>query len=465
MMEKEHKDRLQRAWLPLLNTVGDVIRVIDGLFTKNIITRLMKERIVQGNAVHSDKLRALMDLLPRRGPEAFDAFYDVLIEQEEFDAADYLKPELKGQHKTRNDDLPKKWPDRDVHDPDHIKVSLVADKEMIQNFENAYSDEIYPMCRAKRGIFLLIDNQNFYAARAAGIKLADRDGTEFDQTALHSLFEALDFKVEIKDNCSAKQIADALQEVARKSHRDFDCFACAILSHGEQGVVFGVDGDKILIKDIIGAMDGVRCPTLIGKPKLFFVQACQGNKYDKGVSVVKLGDAAGDMPTGDSVSTGDGVSTGADVSTVADHMKNMTMQDAVQHKEELDVMDLYNLVDNVLNKQCDNVSNGKTGTKCDIFLAMATSPDYVSIRNTKFGSWFIQAVAYVFSKFAHKNELLHLMIKVNRLVSRAETREGGYKQVSGFNSKLTKELYFFPGLKKQVPSPRPETSIEPQAQN
>lgn len=64
--------------------------------------------------------------------------------------------------------------------------------------------QIYPMCRAKRGIFLLIDNQNFYAARAAGIKLADRDGTEFDQTALHSLFEALDFKVEIKDNCSAK---------------------------------------------------------------------------------------------------------------------------------------------------------------------------------------------------------------------------------------------------------------------
>lgn len=111
-----------------------------------------------------------------------------------------------------------------------------------------------------------------------------------------------------------------------------------------------------------------------GQISSHFILSSSSDKYDKGVSVVKLGDAAGDMPTGDSVSTGDGVSTGADVSTVADHMKNMTMQDAVQHKEELDVMDLYNLVDNVLNKQCDNVSNGKTGTKCDIFLAMATSP-------------------------------------------------------------------------------------------
>lgn len=43
--------------------------------------------------------------------------------------------------------------------------------------------------------------------------------------------------------------------------------------------------------------------------------------------------------------------------------------------------------------------------------------DYVSIRNTEFGSWFIQAVAYVFSKFAHKNELLHLMIKVSEKVA------------------------------------------------
>lgn len=355
---------------------------------------------------------------------------------------------------TRNDDLPEKWPDPDVHDPNNIVVSTVTDKEMIQNFENAYSGKfrMYPMWREKRGIFLLINNQNFYAARAAGIQLNNRDGTEFDQTALHSLFEALHFIVEIKDNCSAKQIADALQEVARKSHHDFDCFACAILSHGELGVVFGVDGDKILIEDITGAMDGVRCPTLIGKPKLFFIQACQGNMYDKGVSVVKLGDAAGDMPTGDSVSTGDGVSTGADVSTVADHMKNMTMQDAVQHKEEVDAEDLRNVINKVLNiEQCDSGPNGRTGTKCDIFLAMASSPDYVSIRNTVFGSWFIQAVAYVFSKFAHKEKLSDLMESVNHLVSIAETREGGYKQVSVSNTMLTKRFYFFPGLKKQSP--------------
>lgn len=39
--------------------------------------------------------------------------------------------------------------------------------------------------------------------------------------------------------------------------------------------------------------------------------------------------------------------------------------------------------------------------------------DYVSIRNTEFGSWFIQAVAYVFSKFAHKEKLSDLMESVS----------------------------------------------------
>lgn len=112
-----------------------------------------------------------------------------------------------------------------------------------------------------------------------------------------------------------------------------------------------------------------------GQISSHFILSSSSDMYDKGVSVVKLGDAAGDMPTGDSVSTGDGVSTGADVSTVADHMKNMTMQDAVQHKEEVDAEDLRNVINKVLNiEQCDSGPNGRTGTKCDILLAMATSP-------------------------------------------------------------------------------------------
>ena len=42
--------------------------------------------------------------------------------------------------------------------------------------------------------------------------------------------------------------------------------------------------------------------------------------------------------------------------------------------------------------------------------------DYVSWKSTEWGTWFIQAVVYVFSHLAHKYELLHLMDKASRML-------------------------------------------------
>lgn len=54
-----------------------------------------------------------------------------------------------------------------------------------------------------------------------------------------------------------------------------DCFVCAILTHGEEGVVFGVD-DKIETKQLLEFFKGNNCKGLVGKPKIFFIQVrCQ----------------------------------------------------------------------------------------------------------------------------------------------------------------------------------------------
>ena len=68
---------------------------------------------------------------------------------------------------------------------------------------------------------------------------------------------------------------------------------------------------------------------------------------------------------------------------------------------------------------------------------------------TDFGTYYIQAVAFVISKWAYLMHFEDLMTRVNALVSKAEARPLGgktFKQVSKKESSLRKQLFFFPGL-------------------
>lgn len=70
-----------------------------------------------------------------------------------------------------------------------------------------------------------------------------------------------------------------LQE--KEDHTNYSCFVSVILSHGEREGVCGVDYNKdqpevLRTEDFVDVMD--HCPTLRGKPKVFFTQACRGSK-------------------------------------------------------------------------------------------------------------------------------------------------------------------------------------------
>jgi len=55
-------------------------------------------------------------------------------------------------------------------------------------------------------------------------------------------------------------------------------FVMFVLSHGEDGHFYALNGKKISIQNIMEYFDGRKCPALRNKPKLFFVQACQGGE-------------------------------------------------------------------------------------------------------------------------------------------------------------------------------------------
>ncbi|XP_013385621.1 cell death protein 3-like [Lingula anatina] len=87
----------------------------------------------------------------------------------------------------------------------------------------------------------------------------------------------------------------------------------------------------------------------------------------------------------------------------------------------------------------------KLPTMADFLVAYATTPDYVAMRDTKTGTWFIQGIASVFAKYACTEDAVSLFGKVNAHIAKRQTRGLGIKQVSSFESTLLKKVYFFPG--------------------
>lgn len=152
------------------------------------------------------------------------------------------------------------------------------------------------------------------------------------------MFKWLGFEVEIHTDCKSDKMLSLLRELGSRNHSQMDFLVCCILSHGKEGSVYGVDGHTVLLKHLMELVNGLKCPSLAEKPKLFFIQACQGNLEQKPVYI------EADSPA-----------------------RGVICSDAVAARESI---------------PCD----------ADFLLAMATVPFFVSFRERKNGTWFIQSL-------------------------------------------------------------------------
>uniref|UniRef100_A0A4W5QCX2 Caspase 7, apoptosis-related cysteine peptidase n=1 Tax=Hucho hucho TaxID=62062 RepID=A0A4W5QCX2_9TELE len=94
-----------------------------------------------------------------------------------------------------------------------------------------------------------------------------RNGTDRDAGELFKCFKSLGFDVCIYND----QTCEKMERLLREGRGDHSCFACILLSHGEEGMIYGTDG-AMPIKSMTSLFRGDMCKSLVGKPKLFFIQ-------------------------------------------------------------------------------------------------------------------------------------------------------------------------------------------------
>ncbi|KAL1485877.1 hypothetical protein MTO96_047191, partial [Rhipicephalus appendiculatus] len=69
-------------------------------------------------------------------------------------------------------------------------------------------------------------------------------------------------------------------------YSDDDCFVCCFLTHSDKDKLCATDG-KFPVAAIMRPFYSDRCPSLLGKPKLFFIQASREKTPDSGAKEVR----------------------------------------------------------------------------------------------------------------------------------------------------------------------------------
>uniref|UniRef100_A0A914VZF4 Uncharacterized protein n=1 Tax=Plectus sambesii TaxID=2011161 RepID=A0A914VZF4_9BILA len=140
-----------------------------------------------------------------------------------------------------------------------------------------------------KGRMLIINNVDFNVNESIFRRLwqyfmgknEKREGSDIDRENLLILADYLDYyEVDEARNLTVKDMKKKLAEFAQSlCEQDYDSALVFVMSHGNKGTVYGTDNNELEIDYFVSALSAENCSNMAGKPKLFFIQACQGNNY------------------------------------------------------------------------------------------------------------------------------------------------------------------------------------------
>ncbi|XP_008315389.1 caspase-6 [Cynoglossus semilaevis] len=253
--------------------------------------------------------------------------------------------------------------------------------------------EEYKMTNKRRGLAIIFNQERFFWR----LGLNDRHGTNADCYNLEIRLAALGFEVKSCHSYKQEEVKKVIDDAAAANHSDADCFMLIFLSHGENEHVYTHNG-KIDIQEIMSLFKGDKCKSLVGKPKIFIIQACRGDKHDD--PVTPCDDVDSEIKTNEVV---------------------------------VDASAFYTLP-----------------AGADFIMCYSVAQGYYSHRETINGSWYIQDLCELIKQYGDSLEFTELLTLVNRKVSMRSVGSSsdrnaiGKKQVPCFASMLTKKLYFRP---------------------
>lgn len=354
-----------------------------GLITKREYTNLksINKEDVEGHIVE------LVDKIMNKGEDSCRDFLHLLRTDEDIKMT---YPELKSIQLNIASPLPLP-----------IQASSHDDKDVLSpDRKRSKQDDQYQLNSQPTGLCVIFNNEKFMDGDV-------RRGTNNDAESLAEVFSLLGFRVlmckdQTKDQmdqtltCFAS-LSDPSQlhqlDIKEWSNGGFtglqgspehgDAFICCILSHGNKGVVLGIDREALSIKQITRTFKDQSA--LTGKPKVFLIQACQGKPIQRGVLLRDL--------------------------------------------EADDSQSLY------------------IPEEADVLVAIATVEDHAALRNTKDGSWFIQSLCEQLKEgCARGDDITTILHYVNDEVGQREgsIQPGKVKQMPEVRFTLRKKLVLSP---------------------
>ena len=231
-------------------------------------------------------------------------------------------------------------------------------------------------CEPNHGRALIINNVKFKGKN-------DRHGSDKDKDSLMHTLRQLHYDVEVAENLSQADMMSKMIEHAQSI--DYcDSYICCILSHGKEGEISGSDNQYVKIRDL--AKELTKLSHLRGKPKIFFIQACQGRE------------------------------------------KPGALPDDLEHEQE----------------EFEEDGEGLTLPRdSDFFYGYSTTPDTVSLRVPEDGSWYIQELCQVLGKHHSKEDLVTMVTRVHHVVATKDGyMYGKYRQQPQLVSTLRGPVYF-----------------------